>query len=53
MRPACVNDSCERCQRWLRTNAAHRGARLTSILSTAYLSSTKMPKLLAKTRSGS
>jgi len=41
--PACVNDSCERCQRWLRTNAAHAGqADLDSL--TAYLSSTKMPK---------
>jgi len=26
---ACVNDSCERCQRWLRTNAAHLAPGLT------------------------
>src|SRR5216684_4221966 len=52
-RPARTNDSCDRCQRWLRTNVAQRGARLTSMLSTGYFSSTKMPKLSAKTRSGS
>src|SRR5437899_3190658 len=46
-RPARKNDSCERCQRWLRTKVAHRRARVTSMSSIGYLLSTKMPKLSA------
>ena len=52
-RPARRNDSCERCQRWLCTKAVHLGKRLTSIRWMGYFSSTMMPKLSAKTRSGS